>query len=168
MARIDMAELRAALSSYDYRDLAQAIADVDRRDLLDAMYPVDGPHDHDRTFDAAAGISTLVRYLNYATMAADGTPHPGTLDRIVAHIEAAAGGLEQTTWQVAQRLDEFAAMPLLASDGMAYKDLTPEQIADRAAVVLRQTCGLLGQLHTVLSEAHDHVARLYIHPEKES
>lgn len=92
MARIEMAEVRRAVGSYDARELAHALAEVDRYNALAAMYPVDGPHDHDRTTDAASALSALVRFLNYATRTTGGTPHPGTLDRIVAHVEAPPAG----------------------------------------------------------------------------
>lgn len=162
MARIDMAELRAALGRFDHRDLTHALGDVDPTDVLAALFPVDDSHDADRTVAAATAVAALVRHLNYATRGAHGTPDPQTLDRIVAHLEAAAAGLEQTTGQMAQRLEEFARKPRLASDGMAYEELTPAQIADRAAVALRDARDLLGQLHATLSEAHNLVARLYI------
>lgn len=167
MARIDMAEVRAALGYYNRRDLAEAIADVDRTALLDAMYPVDGPHDHDHTTDAAYALSSLVRYLNLATRTVTGTPHLHTLDRVVAHIEAAAGGLRQTTRQTAERLDQLARTPGLASDGMAYEDMTAPEIAARAAALLRGVGDTLGRLHTALSEATSLIARLYIRDSEE-
>lgn len=45
---------------------------------------------------------------------------------------------------------------------MAYEDMTPSEIATQAAALLRGAGGLLGQLHVILSEAHNYVAHLYL------
>jgi hypothetical protein len=115
---------------------------------------VDGPHTEDTIRAAAAGIVTLVRYLNAATTSPACESGPVVAD-VLADLATASRGLDQTTRQLA------SAVACLADDSTLYDDRgadhdpadTTESAADATAEARVRLAAVAAALRDAASEA---------------
>lgn len=115
---------------------------------------VDGPHTEDTIRAAAAGIVTLVRYLNAATQSPACESGP-VVASVLADLGAAGRGLDQTLIQLARAAARLADDPTLYDDRGADHDTadTTETVADATAEARLRLAAVTSVLRDAASEA---------------
>lgn len=133
----------------DPRDVADHIAD---------LFPYDGPYSPERTAEAAAAISALVRYLNNATGKPSAIQWSSDVARVTGNLAAATYGMRQLLTQLADLIDRFGADPGL-HDGHGDD---PAATVWAAASALHEALDPLAQVATDLQRAQAAADRLGI------
>lgn len=132
---------------------------------------VEGPHSPERTAAAGRLIADAVRYLNYASMPADGAPgisYPGDVDAVLGAIAAAAGGLQQTFDQLAECLRADLATGRLGwTPGKPYAD-DPAKAVEEACSELEIAVSDCGSLRSTLARARRVTSAMHLAAEDES
>ncbi|HEY2763383.1 MAG TPA: hypothetical protein VGJ13_05135 [Pseudonocardiaceae bacterium] len=136
----------------------------DPEELVHEHWPLHGPYDAEHTIAAAATISELVRYLNYATSqgAATALPHPADVSSLVGNLQAAVGGLEQTLRQVAYLVEGLGVNPNLRNANNRDDQESARAEAAYAVVCLQDAAGAVNSLYQFLNHAHIPLAALYL------
>lgn len=115
---------------------------------------VDGPHTEDTIRAAAAGIVTLVRYLNAATTSPACESGP-VVASVLADLGAAGRGLDQALIQLARAAARLADDPTLYDDRGADHDTaaTTETVADATAEARVRLAAVTAALRDAAREA---------------
>jgi hypothetical protein len=126
---------------------------------------VDGPHSPERTEAVGRLIADAVRYLNYATMPADGAPgigYAGDADNLLGSIAAAVGGLQQLLGQIGQCLrDDLATGRLRLDVGRPYAE-EPAKAVAAAVADLEVARAEAAQLQAALVNVRRITAGMYL------
>lgn len=115
---------------------------------------VDGPHTEDTIRAAAAGIVTLVRYLNAATTSPACESGPVVAD-VLADLATASRGLDQALSQLARAAARLADDPTLYDDRGSDHDTadTTETVADATAEARVRLAAVTSALRDAAEEA---------------
>jgi hypothetical protein len=81
------------------------------RETVAELFPNPGRFSHADTVRAAALITELIRYLNYATATSEGLPEPGTVYDVIGSLRSAFQMLDQAFDQLTDRFDAMAGHP---------------------------------------------------------
>lgn len=116
---------------------------------------VDGPHTEDTIRAAAAGIVTLVRYLNAATTTSPACESGPVVASVLADLATASRGLDQTLIQLARAAARLADDPTLYDDRGADHDtaVTTETVADATAEARVRLAAVTAALRDAAREA---------------
>jgi len=133
-------------------------------ELLDVTC-VDGPHSPERTAAAARLIADAVRYLNHATLPANGAPGIGyaaDVDEVLGALEGAAGGLQQTLRQLAECLRDDLATGRLRLDASRLHTDNPALAVEVAYAELAVAARTCGSFQATLSSVRRFTAGMYL------
>jgi hypothetical protein len=126
---------------------------------------VDGPHSPEQTEAAGRLIADAVRFLNHATLPANGAPgisYAGDADNVLGSIAAAIGGLQQLFGQLEECLRaDLATGQARLDHGRPYAD-DPEKAVEVACADLESAKAVAGQLQSTLANVRRITSGMYL------